>query len=64
MQKKKKLLKEIKELLNQYGKEIELDVYVLEYLSLEELENIKKTLIEKQKNAIENNRDWLYGLVK
>jgi len=52
-------LKEIEELLENYGGEIEMDDYVLKYLSLEELEQIKNSLLKKQSDVIEDNSKWL-----
>jgi len=52
-------LKEIEELLETYGGEMEMDAYVLKYLSLEELEQIKNSLLKKQSDVIEDNSKWL-----
>ena len=52
-------LKEIEELLETYGGEIQMDAYVLKYLSLEELEQIKNSLLKKQSDVIEDSSKWL-----
>lgn len=59
MDEKKELLKEIQELLNKYNDTLEMSPYVLEYLSCEELENIKKNILKKQETVISDNLQWL-----
>jgi len=59
MDEKKELLKEIQELLNKYNDTLEMSPYVLEYLSCEELENIKKNILKKQETVISDNSQWL-----
>ncbi len=64
MQEKEEILKDIKELLEQYDQKVEFGEHILKYLSFEELKNIKANILKKQENIIEENRKWLYGLVK
>ena len=56
---KQKLLEEIEKVLEKYKAKMKIDMYVLDYLDEEELENIKKELLKKQENVIEDNREWL-----
>ncbi len=56
---KEEKLKQIEELLNTYGGTLEIAPYVLQYLSIEELDSIIISLLEQQSNVIEANHDWL-----
>ena len=66
MMEKEKLekLKEIEELLKTYGGELEIAPYVLQYLSLEELDSILLNLLRQQSNVIEENHEWLQQFKK
>ncbi len=64
MDEKEKKLQEIEHLLECYGGEIEIDSYVLKYLSLEELENIEHLILKKQSDVIEDNSEWLQQFKK
>lgn len=59
MNDKEKKLKEIEELLKVYDGEMEIDSYVLKYLTFEELESIELNILKKQSNVIEENSEWL-----
>ncbi len=59
MSEKEEYLKRIEELLATYGGEIDIDLYVLKYLSIEELENIEHLILKKQSDVIEDNSEWL-----
>jgi len=52
-------LEQIRKLLETYGGEMEIDEYILKYLSLEELEQIEYLLLKRQSDVIEDNREWL-----
>ncbi|MBN2768423.1 MAG: hypothetical protein JXQ68_04925 [Campylobacterales bacterium] len=59
MNEKEKLLQEINALLS-YGEEKDfIDVSLLEYLKLDALENIKKSLIDKTSDLKEEDKEWL-----
>jgi hypothetical protein len=64
MDDKEKKLKEIEELLKVYDGEMEIDSYVLKYLTLEELESIELQILKKQSNVIEDNSKWLQQFKK
>ncbi|RUM62817.1 MAG: hypothetical protein DSZ05_09525 [Sulfurospirillum sp.] len=64
LEEKQKRLKEIEELLTTYGGELEIAPYVLNYLSLEELETIIVNILKKQSNVIEENHEWLQQFKK
>ena len=64
MDEKEKKLQEIEHLLESYGGEIEIDSYVLKYLSLEELENIEHLILKKQSDLIVDNSEWLQQFKK
>ncbi len=64
MDEKEKKLQEIEHLLENYGGEIEIDSYVLKYLSMEELENIEHLILKKQSDLIEDNSEWLQQFKK
>ncbi len=64
MDEKEKKLQEIEHLLENYGGEIEIDSYVLKYLSMEELENIEHLILKKQSDVIEDNSEWLQQFKK
>jgi hypothetical protein len=59
MNEKEEKLKEIEKLLKTYGGELEIDRYVLQYLSLDELESIELNILKKQSNVIKANSEWL-----
>ena len=56
---KEERLKQIEALLNTYGGTLEIAPYVLEYLSVDELDSIIVSLLEQQSNVIEANHEWL-----
>ncbi len=62
--KKQEKLKEIEELLKVYDGQMQIHPYVLEYLSLEELESIELNILKKQSNVIEENSGWLQQFKK
>ena len=64
MEEKKALLRDIEALLAKYDQKSEIDPYVLEYLSSEELKKIKENLIRKQQGVIEENHAWLQQFKK
>ena len=55
---KESLLQEITSLLNEYGKETSINPSVLEFLEVEDLEGIKKSLIESKKHHLDD-KEWL-----
>ena len=55
-------LKEIEELLKTYDGKMEISPYILEYLSLEELDSILLNLLKQQSNVIQENQEWLHHL--
>ncbi len=56
---KEQKLAEISEILNSFkDDEFALDLYVLKYLSLEELDSILAKLYKKKEGIVEDNRDW------
>ncbi len=57
-------LKEIEELLKTYDGKMEISPYVLEYLSLEELDSILLNLLKQQSNVIQENQEWLQQFKK
>ena len=58
-------LKDIEKLLETYGKDgLEIDPYVLKYLSLDALEEIELRLLHKQSDVIAANHDWLQQFKK
>lgn len=59
MSDKEKKLKEIELLLEKYGGKLEISSYVLQYLTLEELETIQLQILRRQDNVIEENSKWL-----
>ncbi len=57
---KEKLIEEIKDLLKIADeKKVEINPNYLEYFQIEELENIKKTLIKKRENISNTNKSYL-----
>lgn len=64
MDEKTKKLREIEALLKVYDGEMEIAPYVLEYLTLEELESIELNILKKQSNVIEENSAWLQQFKK
>ncbi len=64
MDEKKKKLADIEELLKVYDGEMEIDSYVLEYLTLNELESIELNILKQQSNVIEENSQWLQQFKK
>ncbi len=63
-EKKLQKLKEIEKLLKTYGGELEIAPYVLQYLSLDELDSILLNLLKQQSNVIEENHEWLQQFKK
>jgi len=62
---KEEKLKEIEKLLKTYGQDsLEIDPYVLKYLSLEALEEIELRILQKQSDVIADNHDWLQQFKK
>ena len=61
---KEKRLKEIEEMLENYGDTLEIDPFVLKYLSLDELDSILLGLLKRQESVIENNHEWLQQFKK
>jgi hypothetical protein len=61
---KEKRLKEIESLLKVYGGELEIAPYVLQYLSIEELDSIILNILKQQSNVIEENHEWLQQFKK
>jgi len=55
---KEKLLSEILELINQYGTPSSISPTVLEFLSEEDLEQIKASLVESKKHHLDD-KEWL-----
>jgi len=64
MDEKKKKLEEIERLLKVYDGKMEIDPYILEYLTLEELESIELNILKQQSNVIEENSQWLQQFKK
>lgn len=64
MDEKQEKLKSIEALLKVYDGEMEINPYVLQYLSLEELETIELGILKKQGNVIEDNHEWLQQFKK
>lgn len=64
IQQKEEKLKTIEKLLKVYGGEMEINPYVLKYLTLEELESIELQILKSQSNVIENNHEWLQQFKK
>ena len=60
---KEDTLKEIEELLKTYDEKIDFDPYILEYLSIQELENIKINIQKRQENIIKDNHKWLQSFL-
>ncbi len=63
-EKKAEKLRQIEELLKVYGGELEISSYVLNYLSLDELDSIILNLLRQQSNVIEANHAWLQQFKK
>ncbi len=62
---KEKKLKDIEKLLETYGKDdLEIDPYVLKYLSLSDLEEIELRILQKQSDIIPNNHIWMQQFKK
>jgi hypothetical protein len=62
---KEEKLKEIDRLLKTYkNDDLEIDSYVLKYLSLDELEKIELLILTKQSDVIADNHDWLQQFKK
>ncbi len=60
MDEKEEKLKDIEKLLQTYAKEsLEIDPYVLKYLSLEALQEIELRILQKQSDVIADNHAWL-----
>jgi len=60
---KQELLQEITALLNQYGSESSINPSVLEFLSEEDLNGIKASLIESKKHHLDD-KEWLHSFRK
>ncbi len=61
---KEKKLKNIQEMIENYGGKLEIDPFVLKYLSLDELDSIMLGLLKRQESIIENNHEWLQQFKK
>ena len=62
---KEKLLKSIEKLLETYSSDgLEIDPYVLEYLSISDLEEMELRILQKQSDVIADNHDWLQQFKK
>ncbi len=62
---KEKLLKSIEKLLETYGSDgLEIDPYVLKYLSISDLEEMELRILQKQSDVIADNHDWLQQFKK
>ncbi len=62
---KEKKLQDIQALLKTYGEDsLEIDTYVLKYLTLEELEEIELKILQKQSDVIADNHEWLQQFKK
>ncbi len=62
---KEEKLKIIEKLLETYGSNgLEIDPYVLKYLSMSDLEEIEFRLLQKQSDVIADNHDWLQQFKK
>lgn len=61
---KEEKLKEIEELLKTYDGKMEIDPYILKYLTIEELDSILLNLLKQQSNVIEENSQWLQQFKK
>ncbi len=62
---KEKLLKSIEKLLETYGRDgLEIDPYVLKYLSISDLEEMELRILQKQSDVIADNHDWLQQFKK
>ncbi len=62
---KEQKLAEISQILKTYKDDnLELDPYILKYLSVDELDTILLRLYEKVSNTIEDNYDWLMQFKK
>lgn len=60
---KEELLKEITELINEYGAPSSINPSVLNFLSVEDLESIKASLIENKKHHLDD-KEWLHQFKK
>lgn len=60
---KEELLKEITELINEYGSTSSINPSVLEFLTIEDLEGIKESLIESKKHHLDD-KEWLQQFKK
>ena len=56
--------KQIQSLLEVYGGELEISPYILQYLSVDELDSIILNLLKQQSNVIEANHEWLQQFKK
>lgn len=61
---KREKLKQIESLLEIYGGELEIAPYVLEYLTLDELDSIILNLLKQQSDIIDANHAWLQQFKK
>jgi len=60
---KEELLKEIIELLNEYGSATSINPSVLEFLEESDLVEIKKSLLESKKHHLDD-QEWLHQFKK
>ena len=60
---KKELLQEIIELLNEYGSSSSINPSVLEFLTEQDLEGIKASLLESKKHHLDD-KEWLQSFIK
>lgn len=60
---KETLLSEITELINEYGSPSTISPTVLEFLSEEDLQGIKDSLIENKKHHLDD-KEWLHQFKK
>ena len=61
---KRERLKQIESLLEVYGGELEIAPYVLDYLTLDELDSIILNLLKQQSDVIDANHAWLQQFKK
>lgn len=60
---KEELLKDITELLNEYGSKSSINPSVLKFLEIEDLESIKASLLESKKHHLDD-KEWLQQFKK
>lgn len=59
MEEKEYVINEIKSLISVSGEKIDINPKLLDYFDLEELYDIKESLIRKKEQFKENNKDYL-----